>query len=430
MSARQPTEEIIDRVAELLRSQVGLRPESTLRGRLRRCVRDEAAADGQGFESYLKSLSASGTKQQSLLNRITVQETGFFRHPEHFEALARNILPNLPAPIKIWSAGCAHGQEAFSLAMLLEEQGLDGSVIATDVSTAALQRTSAARYTAREVTGLSPTRLARHLVPVGKIWEINGSLRARVSMLHHNLIDPVPDQARSCQVVFCRNVLIYFSPPHARTFLDRVAHAVPAAWLFLGSAETIWSLGDRYETVRIENTYAYRPLKAVAPTAAVLLKTSRTRRDSSREVTRTAEASDRIKADRLAPAPAPVGTPRTPARVVGAEGTPAPASSSDSEVTTGLAEAGQQALATGDVQAAVVMFRKWVYLAENDALAHLHLALALEAGGDQLSAQRAFAAARRVLQATDPTQVEHAIDGYAGAELHKLLDAKQQGPTR
>jgi len=266
MSANPPSEEMIDRVAELLRSQVGLRPESTLRGRLRRCIRDEAVAQGQGFESYLKNLSVSGGGNlQSLLNRITVQETGFFRHPDHFEALARDILPGLPQPIKIWSAGCANGQEAFSLAMLLDEQGIDGSVIATDVATTALQRTSAARYAAREVSGLSPTRLARHLVAVGQTWEINRSLRARVSTLHHNLIDPVPDQVRSCQLVFCRNVLIYFSPQHARTFLDRLAHALPAAWLFLGSAETIWSLGDRYETVRIKNTYAYRPLRAVAP---------------------------------------------------------------------------------------------------------------------------------------------------------------------
>ena len=92
-----------------------------------------------------------------------MQETAFFRHPEQFEVLARDVLPTLPQPVKIWSAGCANGQEPFSLAMLLEEQGIAGSVIGTDLSTTALQRTVAARYVTRELSGLSPRRIARHL---------------------------------------------------------------------------------------------------------------------------------------------------------------------------------------------------------------------------------------------------------------------------
>lgn len=428
MSVHQPSEEIIDRVAELLRSQVGLRPETTLRGRLRRCIRDEAADQGLELEGYLQTLSIKGGPLQSLLNRITVQETGFFRHPEHFEALARDILPKLPQPIKIWSAGCANGQEAFSLAMLLEEQGIDGSVIATDVSTAALQRTSTARYSAREVAGLSPHRIARHLVPVGQSWEISRSLRNRVSTLRHNLIEPVPDQVRPCQVVFCRNVLIYFSPQHSREFLDRVSHDLPAAWLFLGSAETIWAVGDRYETVRIEDTFAYRPLAAAAPTPPARFGTSRDVRDFSHDGG-AAPISERIESRRIPAAAAPLGKTRLAARRVSSQRATPPVIENDSTAIARLAQAGQRALAANDEEAAVVIFRKWVFLAQDDALAHLHLALALEAAGDHPSAQRAFGAARRALQKADPAHPELAIDGYATAELHKLLDAKQQELT-
>ncbi|XAS66784.1 protein-glutamate O-methyltransferase CheR [Micrococcaceae bacterium Sec5.7] len=399
MSALEPSEMIIDRVAELLRTEVGLRPEPALRARLRRCIRDEAAGLRMDPDRYLQALSTSAGLCQNLLNRVTVQETGFFRHPEHFEVLSRDILPTLPQPITIWSAGCANGQEAFSLAMLLEEHGVTGSVIATDVSTSALHRTRAARYTAGEVRGLAPDRIARHLTPVGQSWEINQSVRDRVSTLHHNLTDAVPDRVRSCQLVFCRNVLIYFSPQHAKVFLDRVANALPAAWLFLGAAETIWAVGDRYETLRIGGTYAYRPLAVPAvPSSATAVR-------------------------------APVNGKRATARLASTQRVPPLEAENESAAIARLAQAGQQAFAARDERAAVVIFRKWVYLAQDDALAHLHLALALEALGDQLSAQRAFGAARRALLESDPAQLRFAIDGYDPAELHKLLDAKQQEPT-
>ncbi|TFB96140.1 protein-glutamate O-methyltransferase CheR [Cryobacterium sp. HLT2-28] len=391
------TDAVVDRVAELLRSVVGLRAEPTLRARMRRCIRDEIADYGHGAESYLRALTAGGALRQSLLNRITVQETGFFRHPEHFALLEREILPATNRPLSIWSAGCANGQEAYSLAMLLDEQRITGSIIATDISTSALARTDAARYSTREVSGLAPARLERHLSAVGDGWEITPALRTRVSTMHHNLIDPVPSRVRSCQIVFCRNVLIYFSPEHARIFLDRVAQAMPAAWLFLGSSETIWAIGDRYETVRFGDTYAYRPLAGpgIPPPAP-----------------------------RSPAAPPPVAPPG-PRRVA-----PAPTNRDEAAVIAGLARSGQTELEAGHHAAAVVIFRKWVYLAPRDSLAHLHLGLALEASADPAAAFRAYSAARRALDLADPAEVEDAIDGYSIAELHKLLDAKQQEPTR
>ena len=197
MSQDHPSAEVVDRVAELLKSRIGLRPDPFLRSRLGRSIRDEAAQHKLDVEDYLQTLFVTEGALQSLLNRVTVQETGFFRHPEHFQVLAHDVLPTLAQPIRIWSAGCANGQEAFSLAMLLEEQGIDGSVIATDLSTQALERTSAARYAPRELTGLSPARIARHLTETKAGWQINESLRERVVTVRHNLMSPLPDQVRS-----------------------------------------------------------------------------------------------------------------------------------------------------------------------------------------------------------------------------------------
>ena len=103
------------------------------------------------------------------------------------------------------------------------DQRIDGSVIATDLATAAVRRTAAARYHTRELTGLSPARIARYLTNTDGTWQINKPIRNRVTVFRHNLLDPLPDRIRSCQVVFCRNVLIYFSPHHSRAFLERLA---------------------------------------------------------------------------------------------------------------------------------------------------------------------------------------------------------------
>ena len=394
---------VVDQVTKLLNAQIGLRPEPTLRGRLRRCIRDEAAATGAELTTYAGTLTQPDALQR-LLNRITVQETSFFRHPEHFEVLARDVLPHLSQPVTIWSAGCANGQEAYSLAMVLEEQGIAGTVIASDLSTAALQRTDAGRYAPREVSGLSPARLARHMTQSGKGWQVNDAIRSRVWTMRHNLVDLLPDRVRPAQVVFCRNVLIYFSPDHTRAFLDQVADALPqGGYLFLGSAESIWPVSDRFETVRIDETFIYRHRAAPAP------------------------ARMRVPLPVLVPVRSVEQPPaRPPRRAVRAHRPALAAVPVKAESPNGLARDGQQALDAGDTRLAIVAFRKWAYLAPDDAIAHLHLGLALEAAGDQPSAQRAFGAARRALLHGEHGHVDSAMEGYAADELLGLLASKQQ----
>jgi chemotaxis methyl-accepting protein methylase len=399
-------EAAIDVAGELLDRRIGLRPQSSLRGRLRRCLREEVAAHGGDVDAYLRTLDGSETLLQSLVDRITVQESAFFRHPDHFEVLAEDILPRLEQPVTVWSAGCANGQEAYSLAMVLEEQGVRGSVVATDLSTTALARTAAARYTAREVTGVSPTRIERHLTRDGDHWVINRPLRARVTTLRHNLIGTLPRQAEACQVVFCRNVLIYFSPEHAKAFLDRLAAALdPGAYLFLGSAESLWQVTDRFEAIRLGDSFAHRRRDPDSRAPATHDEPARKRVPQPSHRVRPAAATRR----RPAPPPAalPSWVPET-ARIV---------------------EAGQDALAEGDHASAVIAFRKWVYLAPEDPLASLHLGLALEAGGHGRAAQRAFGVARAVTLQVGSERAEVALEGYKAQELLRLLDTKQGTPT-
>jgi chemotaxis protein methyltransferase CheR len=292
--------------------------------------------------------------------------------------------------------------------MVLEEQGIAGTVIASDLSTAALQRTDAGRYAPREVSGLSPARLARHMTHSGKGWLVNDAIRNRVSTMRHNLVDPLPDRVRPAQVVFCRNVLIYFSPEHTRAFLDQVADALPrAGYLFLGSAESIWPISDRFETVRVDETFIYQRRIAPAPARVpgpgpVLGPVAVSVRPVEKPPARSARRAVRAHRPALAAVPLKAESPN------------------------GLARDGQQALDAGDTQLAIVAFRKWAYLAPDDAIAHLHLGLALEAAGDQPSAQRAFGAARRALLHGEEGHVDSAMEGYAADELLGLLASKQQ----
>jgi chemotaxis methyl-accepting protein methylase len=399
MTGSRASEAVLDRITSLLHRRIGLRREQTLRSRLDRCLRDGAVEFGQNLDAYVECVLADPDMLQRLVNRMTVQETAFFRHREHFEVLAREILPVLDGPVAMWSAACANGQEAFSLAIVLEEQGIDGAVFATDLSTAAVQRTRTARYTKRELAGLSPEQVDRHFTRVGDDWEVRARIRDRVTVTQHNLLDDLPPHVARCQVVFCRNVLIYFSLEHARAFLGRLADLSPAAALFVGSAETIWSVTDRFDTVHTGGTFFYRPRSAspaiVAPAVPV-----------SRPAHRRVVPSEAVRSASVPP------RPRT--------------ADPDSTTLERLTLTGQRRAAEGDHAAAAVAFRKCAFLAPHDPIAHLHLALVLDAAGDRTSARRAYSAARQALLDSGPASAGRATEGYTSADLLRLLDTRLQ----
>lgn len=415
MTGEQGLDEVVDRVSELLLERIGLRVDRTLRGRVRRAIRDEALERSADPIVYAEMLTTGGDVLQGLLNRVTVQETAFFRHPEHLDVLASDILPTLPRPVTIWSAGCANGQEAFSLAMLLEEQGIEGGVIASDLSTAALQRTAAARYSTRELSGLSPERVSRHMKRTGADWEVAGPVRERVRILQHNLVDPLPPMIRSCQVVFCQNVLIYLSPAHTRALLDRIADGFPSTTsVFLGAAETMWPVSTRFKAVPVGDTFVYR---------SVLGITEATGAPPHVAITPVRAAVEPPTARQPAPDPANEPLDVVTRRRAAGSGRTRTEHESVSPAAL-LAKTGQDAAASGNYHAAVVAFRKCAYLLPSDPVTQLHLGLALEAAGDGPSAHRAFASARRSLLTASGGGDHEGVEGYASGELIRMLDVK------
>jgi chemotaxis protein methyltransferase CheR len=214
--------------------------------------------------------------QRRIVDALTTNETSFFRDGEPFVAMTSVILPDLLSRrggnrhLKVWSAACSSGQEPYTLAIQLLDNlpgGWTFEILGTDISTEMLTRAEAGQYTQLEVNlGLPAASLVRHFERVGTHWRVSSRLRRNVSFRRLNLAAPLPPLPLF-DVIFLRNVLIYFDVETKRSVLQRVSAALkPDGWLFLGSAETTIGIDDRFERVVTGRTSAYR-LRSAAPSA-------------------------------------------------------------------------------------------------------------------------------------------------------------------
>jgi chemotaxis methyl-accepting protein methylase len=202
------------------------------------------------YASYLARLQADPGEAQRLLERLTIKVSEFFRHPAGFEALEHALAERLPARpdrhVSLWSAGCAQGEEAYSLAIVLAELGVDAScgppVWATDIDPSALERAHRGAYPDRAlVEHVSAERLAAHFTPLPptKAHAIHPHLRAYVRFTLHDLCAPAPIDRRF-DVISCRNTLIYFQPELQRRVQQLLCACLePGGLLLLGEAEWI-----------------------------------------------------------------------------------------------------------------------------------------------------------------------------------------------
>ncbi len=208
----------------------------------------------QNLHQMVEQLMANpeGELAHAVIDAMTTHETYWFRDPRIFDHLQHQVFPQLLAtkekqqPLRIWSAACSTGQEAYSLAMLLHENGwtsLPGkiSIQATDVSHQTLQRAADGIYSTFEISrGLSLERQHQYFQAVDSAWQIMGSLRKLVSFQHHNLMTARLREGPLFDIILCRNVLIYFDPEsRLRVMKELLRHLRPGGRLILGSAESL-----------------------------------------------------------------------------------------------------------------------------------------------------------------------------------------------
>ncbi len=401
-----PVDAHLAEASAAVRRRTGLALDAAGRDRLRDALAVEVAARGRAAGELTGALDHDDELLQAVVDGVTLQETSFFRDVKVFETLEREVLPGLHDPVVVWSAGCADGHEAYSLAMLLAESGRTGwRVLGTDVSVGALRRARAGRYPERRLRGLSPERRERHLVQRDGLWAVRDELRERVHFAHHNLArEPLPPAAEGAQLVLCRNVLIYVDRPDVTAFLDRLHDGLPAgALLLVGAAESLWHLSDRFALVPLGHGFAYRHARDARDARP------RRRRGTDPRGRPARPAQERRRA------PAPARRPAPPSVA-----TPAPAAGSGADE---LLVIGERALTDGRAGDAVDAFRRAAYVAPDSVLAHLQLGLALEAAGDA-GATRAYRAAWSALGRADEEHVERALGGYRVQELARMLAAK------
>lgn len=212
---------------------------------------------------------ASSALHTKVIEAMTTNETQFFRDTYPFEMLKGHLFPEYQRQhdgrLRLWSAGCSSGQEAYSAIIAAQEYSEAGGriqleVLGTDISKAMVREATAARYASSSVKrGLSEQRLQRHFTQIdAKAWELKPELRRQASFQQHNLKDSFTLFGRF-DVVFCRNVLIYFSQETRRDILERMAVALnPGGYLLLGGSESIGRQVDRFELVRTAYGVIYR----------------------------------------------------------------------------------------------------------------------------------------------------------------------------
>ncbi len=260
---RSKTENALQEVFILLKAQTGhnfsLYKPSTI---LRRIERRMAVHQIDAIAAYVQYLQQTPAEGEALFRDLLIGVTQFFRDPETFKVVEDQVIPKLfagkpaSAVIRVWSAGCSTGEEAYSLAMLLAErqeamkQNFKVQVFATDIDSQAIATARAGLYPAGIAADVSKERLTRFFTaqPNGKEYRINKSIRDMMLFSEQSVTQDPPFSR--LDLISCRNLLIYLGSDLQKKLIPLFHYAlVPGGFLFLGSSETVGEFGDLFSTL-------------------------------------------------------------------------------------------------------------------------------------------------------------------------------------
>ncbi|HJV66568.1 MAG TPA: CheR family methyltransferase [Geomonas sp.] len=332
----------------------GLQFETRNRSALERGLNKRMAVlhldDCGEYLDYLRRYGESRHELQKLLQYLTVGETYFFRYPAHFQALKERLasVARSGQPIRIWSAGCSTGEEPYSIAISIVEafpdwRERDIQIIATDINHQSLSRARKGVYTQWSLRTTPPDYQQRYFRRAGEGFAIREEIKSLVSFHHLNL--SASCQGEFCQelhdldAIFCRNVLIYFSPEAAQEMVNAFAERLSAGGqLFLGHAESLFQRGPLLELERHRDSFFYVRREAATAEAAHVtlhpqvrpetLRQAEPALDSATPLPFAQPAATAVFAQPAAPK-ASAEPPVTPAELQAVQGQPASVSSLD-----------------------------------------------------------------------------------------------------
>jgi chemotaxis protein methyltransferase CheR len=244
--------------------------------RVREHLRERGFARGT---ELLRAARKTNVEYEALLEKLLTQETTFFRYPAVFEAFEKHVLPELhvkkfwrnPRTLRVWSAGCSTGEEPYSIAITVLDtlsfaDAWEVEILATDVGRQALKVAERGIYSGRSIASVNPKQLATHFSQVHGGYQVKNRIRKIVSFAQMNLASPV--YVGRMDLIFCMNVLIYFSEQRRRALVQRFYDALePGGYLFLGHSESISKMPVKFQAIVLGDCIMYRK-----PTAEELAK--------------------------------------------------------------------------------------------------------------------------------------------------------------
>jgi chemotaxis protein methyltransferase CheR len=486
----------VERFRSIVARRLGLHFDDGKLAFLADLLRRRAESKGEREAAYLGRLESDdgvGSELYAVAQDLTVTETYFFRHREQFQALSEIALPermraqSASRKLHILSAGCASGEEAYSLAILLRDRAPDSSwelsVRGVDINAAMLDRARSARYSSWSLRG-TPEHFGKTWFKAhGRELVLSETVRSAVTFETRNLAGDNPDlwRPQSYDIVFCRNVLMYFEPEVAQAVVARIARAlVPGGYLFLGYAETLRGLSQEFHLRHTNGAFYYQgrggaepQISSYAPAKTARAGATLVGADSWVDTIR--RAADRIRTLSEEVAPPSITPPAEPPSELGWDLAPAiellreerfaealifvralpAASTHDPDVLLlravllvhgGELARAEQACAellvvdelnagahyllalchegTGDRERARDHDQIAVYLDPSFAMAHLHLGLLARHTGDAQGAHRELAQALSSLQREDSSRLMLFGGGFGRAALVALCRAE------
>jgi chemotaxis protein methyltransferase CheR len=226
-----------------------------------------------------RAIRKTNVEYESLLERLLTQETTFFRYPAVFEAFEKRVLPELhvkkfwknPRTLRVWSAGCSTGEEPYSIAITILDtlsfaDAWDVEILATDIGRLALKSAERGVYSGRSIASVNAKQLANHFSAENGGYRAKNRLRKMVSFAQMNLASPV--YVGRMDLIFCMNVLMYFTEERRRALVQRFYDALePGGYLFLGHSESISKMPVKFQAIVLGDCILYRK-----PTAEELQK--------------------------------------------------------------------------------------------------------------------------------------------------------------
>lgn len=242
-----------------------------LENRLSRIIKEKNL---HNYEDYLYYLKYSSNKQDiaRLFDAVTTNETFFFRESQQFDTLTNNLIPQIikenaqlgRKDIKIWSAACSTGEEPYTIAMILLEKpelvSLRKEIYASDISESVLMSAKRAMYGGYSVRNIPPQYMAKYFKDSGGIYVLSETVKSIVKFMNINLIEEREvKQLKGMDVVFCRNVLIYFDDKAKKKAVSFIYDVLrPKGYLFVGTSESLHNVTRAFRPVVINKVVVYQ----------------------------------------------------------------------------------------------------------------------------------------------------------------------------